>query len=165
MTKLTQEGLKELLTYNPLSGSFVWVKHNQPGLHVNKLEAGTLKKTGYRAIQIHGRAYQEHLLAWLYVYGSFPIAAIDHINGVRDDNRIENLRLATPSQNSFNRRTQSNNRTGFKGVSLIGVKYRARIRDEKGTLISLGVFLTPELAHEAYCIKARKLHGEFFNAG
>jgi len=93
---------------------------------------------------------------------------VDHINGIRDDNRIENLRWVTRSQNQYNTKVRKHNRVGLKGVSVDqdkkSNKYQARIIIE-GKQKNIGWFSTPEEAHEAYVAKARELHGEYFNEG
>lgn len=89
---------------------------------------------------------------------------VDHINGDGLDNRRENLRLATPSQNMQNVGKRSHNTSGYKGVSSCGSRWRATIR-VNGKQKHLGVFATPELAHAAYCESADKLHGDFANYG
>lgn len=85
---------------------------------------------------------------------------VDHINGDGLDNRRENLRLATIQQNNCNTRTRKGKVVSYKGVSTHYNKYRARIRFER-KLIYLGLFNTPEEAHEAYKAKAKELFGEF----
>lgn len=91
---------------------------------------------------------------------------VDHINHNTLDNRRINLRIATPSQNSFNRKTHATNKSGFKGVhwDKEARKWRASIR-LYGKLINLGRFSTPELAHAAYCEAAIRLFGEYANPG
>lgn len=90
----------------------------------------------------------------------------DHIDGNPLNNRRENLRIATSAENQHNRSKPRNNKSGYKGVtwqSAVG-KWRAQIK-VNGKAIYLGLFTTPEAAHEAYCIAARELHGKFFNPG
>jgi len=79
-------------------------------------EAGT-KTRGYIRISIDNKIYFAHRLAWLFVYGNFPKYNIDHINRIRDDNRIENLREATQSYNVINSKTSINNTSGIRGIS------------------------------------------------
>lgn len=85
---------------------------------------------------------------------------IDHINGNALDNRRENLRIATRSQNAMNTRMYANNKTGFRGVRRTKNKYEASITSD-GKRYPLGFFDTAEEAHEAYKAKAKELHGEF----
>lgn len=91
---------------------------------------------------------------------------VDHINRNGLDNRRENLRIATKSQNNMNRRKRPDGASGFKGVTKESKtnKWVAQIGFNK-KIIRLGTFDTPELAHEAYCEKAKELFGEFFNKG
>jgi len=85
---------------------------------------------------------------------------IDHRDGDPSNNRWNNLRRATPSQNNANRRLQQNNAWGLKGVSRHRSRWRASIRKDRRTH-HLGVFSTPQAAHAAYVAAARKLFGEF----
>lgn len=107
--------LKEVLEYDPGTGLFKWiVSLSSRGLVGEK--AGTLRPDGYRKINIDGVPYMAHRLAWIFVYGDHPVCEIDHINRIRDDNRIANLRLASSKQNKENSPVKSNNTTGYKGV-------------------------------------------------
>jgi hypothetical protein len=100
---MTQDELKELIQYDSNTGIFVWAK-NRRGKAIKGALAGRTHPSGHRVIRVNTTSYYAHRLAWLYVYGSIPEnLMIDHINGVRDDNRIENLRVATAKQNSENR--------------------------------------------------------------
>ena len=116
---------------------------------------------GYYRIELGGRRYFAHRLAWYLHYGEWPSAMIDHINGDRKDNRIANLRLANQSQNSANAKRYSNNSTGYKGVSERRPgQFRASVRKD-GKLRHLGTFSTPEAAYDAYVEAANDLHGSF----
>ena len=113
---LTAERLRALLDYDPVTGVFTW-KATRTGQAVAGRIAGGALHTGYHRIQIDGRAFLAHRLAWLYVHEVWPQGQIDHINGVKADNRIANLREATASQNGQNRRgSQINNGSGLLGV-------------------------------------------------
>ena len=103
-----------------------------------------------------------HRLAYYFMTGEDPAdMQIDHINLDKSDNRWENLRLATHTQNSANARVRSHNQTSLKGVGKASKnKYHARITFNK-TEIHLGTFDTPELAHAAYVQKANELYGDF----
>lgn len=89
-----------------------------------------------------------------------PKEQVDHINGCSTDNRRENLRVATPTQNQSNRGRQSNNTTGYKGVVRHGNKYQAQIIVNKKRY-HLGTFTTPEQAYESYCKAAKEYFGDF----
>lgn len=102
----------------------------------------------------------------MHYYGEWPAKSIDHINGVPDDNRIANLRLASYSQNGANSRQRRKNPRRLKGVVYHKTSglWRAEItKDYKRT--SLGYFRTEQEAHDAYVRAAKLLHGEFFSAG
>lgn len=100
-----------------------------------------------------------HRLAWLYVYGEWPQHGLDHINGVRLDNRISNLRDVPQTINLENqRKAKGLTKSGFLGVERTrGGKWAARIV-ANGKRYGLGVFATPEAAHSAYVTAKRKLH-------
>lgn len=86
---------------------------------------------------------------------------VDHINGNKLDNRVENLRLATPSENVQNKKRKRNNQSGYKGVSYYYAgKWRARI-DVDGHEINLGYYDDKEDAAHAYDEAARHYFGEF----
>jgi hypothetical protein len=101
MNMLTAEQSREQLDYNPETGEFRW-KVPRNGVIVGA-KAGTDCHDGYISIRIFGKRYMAHRLAWLHHYGEWPIGGLDHINGQRWDNRIVNLRLATPKQSAANR--------------------------------------------------------------
>ena len=112
---ITKHQLQELLSYDPDTGVFTQIKARQK-VRVGDV-AGGVKNHGYVVIKINGKFYQAHRLAWLYVYGEFPIDALDHINRIRNDNRICNLRLATNADNVQNKSVFRNNTSGSTGVT------------------------------------------------
>lgn len=123
-------------------------------------EAGTVNPRGYRAVFVRGKLYLAHRVVWALHHGEFPLAALDHINGDKLDNRIENLRPCSVAQNQFNRGRTKNNKSGFKGVSRHGKRWVATI-SANGHFRRLGSFDTREAAHAAYTAAALRLHGEF----
>lgn len=160
---LTPARLRELLFYDPETGAFSWRRSRQ-GVRAD-LAAGRVNSRGYAQIGIDLRRYAAHRLAWLYVHGRWPDNDLDHINGDRADNRISNLREATEAENTWNRKTPRNNRTGLKGVYKATAKrWRAQIK-VAGERIVLGHFDSPEDAHAAYCVAAMKHFGEFASSG
>lgn len=107
---------------------------------------------------IAGKEYVQHRLAWLYMHGRWPSGDIDHINGNRSDNRFSNLRDVATQTNSENRRcAQKNNKAGLLGVTKRRNGYEARIR-VLGRLIYLGLYDTPERAHEVFLQAKRERH-------
>jgi hypothetical protein len=155
---------KELIqeSFECKNGKFYW-KAIKPGVIIGK-EAGTYDKKGYRCVVINRKSHKVHRLVFLYHYGYLP-EIIDHINGVTDDNRIENLREATLSQNKFNRGKTKANTSGFKGVfkTQYPGKWRSQIK-VNGKLIYLGQFNSKEDAYKKYLDAAQKYHGEFAHA-
>ena len=154
---LTAERLRERLSYCPETGVFRWL-----GARQNKGSITGGLHNGYCRIKIDGRKYYAHRLVWLYVHGCWPRGDIDHRNGVRDDNRLANLREATESENSRNAKRRSNNTSGFKGANWCSreAKWRAQI-DVGRRKINLGYHDTPEAAHAAYRAAAKKHFGAF----
>lgn len=154
---ITQQQLKEHLSYDPETGIFLRVKNAGRFKAGNVL--GTRHSTGYIVIRIENKLYKAHRLAWLYVHGEFPDLRIDHINRNGCDNRLENLRLVTQKQNSENRSLGKNNTSGHPGVDWFPKlrKWRARITvNYKG--LHIGYFTNIEDAVEAYKDYAARFH-------
>lgn len=158
--ELTQERLKELLDYDPETGVFTWLVTNSTR-NVAGNEAGC-RADGKVYVGVDGRMYRAHRLAWLYVHGEFPSENLDHVNRDWQDNRIDNLRIASQEENMRNRGRQRNNTTGYKGVSFIrrDKRYQAKIQ-HSGKHQHLGYFTCPREAAHAYNKAAIQLHGEF----
>ena len=118
---LTQKRLRELFSYNSETGKFTRIKALCGPVAKIGMIAGTLGKRGYIDIGIDGKRYKAHRLAWLYVYGEFPSNKfqIDHIDGNKTNNTIEDLRVVTASQNLQNiKNAKSHNATSkVLGVS------------------------------------------------
>jgi hypothetical protein len=123
---LSQDDLKARLLYDRESGMFSWI--GKPGK-----EAGRRNQRGYLRIQVNGRTYQGHRLAWLYVNGEDPDGHVDHINGDPRDNRIENLRVCSSrADNMANQRLRTDNTTSAKGVMKTSLgRFRARLYADK----------------------------------
>lgn len=159
---LTVEELRKILHYDPETGIFTWLV-TKPGSACIGSRAGAIHSNGYRRIRISQRLYLAHRLAWFYMTTGWP-PNLDHRNVDPDDNRWSNLRVAVSrSHNSANRRRQSNNTSGFKGVYKARARWRARI-DVGGKRMNLGTFDTPEEAHAAYFNAASLYFGEFARA-
>lgn len=106
--------LKELLEYDNNSGIFMWKKkfssRNKVGVPLGN------EKDRYLAIRYKGKPYLLHKLAWYFVYGEYTENQIDHINQNTHDNRIDNLRIVTASENSKNKPKRRDNISGVTGV-------------------------------------------------
>lgn len=165
---LTQEQLKEVLDYCPKTGLFHW-KVDRPPLKAGDL-AGRRKDNRYVTISVGARFYRAHRLAWLWMTGAWPAAFLDHIDGNKRNNRWNNLRQATKSQNQANNGLIASNKSGLRGVSRYrqgekwGKPWQAGIGKD-GKKFHLGHFATAEEAHEAYCAAALRLFGEFARTG
>lgn len=157
---ITQKRLRELFLYDAETGIFTRrVSVGRHGRHKAHVVAGTRQNHGYVVMCVDGRRYMAHRLAWLYMYGEWPSCDIDHLNGVRNDNRLANLRLATRAQNMQNVRHHKHNTSGYKGVSWMPSrrKWRAYIFvDYKQRHI--GLYDTPQEAHVARKKEEQKLH-------
>jgi len=162
--KPTSERLRELFSYDPDTGVFVRLVRTNPRVHVGDV-AGCISSAGYLRIRVDIGQYYAHRLAFLYMTGSWPTFDIDHKNGNGLDNRWDNLRSATRSQNMANTKLPLTNTSGYKGVRWDKArgKWRAEIRI-KGRSRHLGLFATAEEAHAAYMEKAREVFGEFARA-
>jgi len=163
MRDLTVDLLNELFEYDKETGKLYWKVVRQRGKVGD--EVGCDNGRGYLVTGINGKTYKVHRVIFLMHKGYLP-KTLDHINGDRSDNRLENLRAVTRSQNQHNRKLNKNNTSGFKGVSWDTRRktWRAYICLE-GKRIYLGLFKTPEEA-DAVVRKAREeLHGSFANHG
>lgn len=110
---------------------------------------GCLDKTrGYLIVGIGRQNYFAHRIIWKLVHGIDPVGDIDHINGVRTDNRLANLRIASPALNARNKRTTVRSKTGVRGVYKYGERFLAMVK-EQGAFKRLGSFLTLEEAAAA----------------
>ena len=159
-TNSLYEQLRRQCSYDPETGVFtlrIGRGAYKPGHQYSYANAN-----GYLEIGLNGRVYAAHRLAWLYMTASFPSQFIDHINGVKTDNRWSNLREADQVINQQNRRkAKANNSTG-----LIGVRHRVRRNKDEWTAQiyvdgchkHLGSFCSPELAHIAYVKAKREMH-------
>lgn len=112
---LTQKELKEVFSYNSDNGLFTRILKTSSSCEVGDI-AKCHDGDGYLVLRINARLYRCHRLAWLYVHGSFPKESIDHINGIRDDNRLPNLRDVSAKDNQKNMKLNSKNTTGISGV-------------------------------------------------
>jgi hypothetical protein len=155
---LSAEQVRSLLDYDPDSGNLFW-KVDRSGNARKGDIAGSHScvngRDGYIRVQINGSRYLAHRIIWLWVTGAFPSEQIDHINLVKNDNRLSNLRQASCSENGINR--LPTDRVLPRGVYPLNRKFIARIAH-----IHIGLFKSPEEAAEAYDIAARSIYGDFY---
>lgn len=155
---ITPTQVKVSFTYDPTTGIFTR-NHPCKGHRAGEV-CGALRKDGYVVIGWGKQKILAHRLAWLYTYGSWPTECIDHINGNPTDNRINNLREASQSENTQNRRKACvDNKSGLLGVHWCtrDSKWIAQIMfNNKKTFI--GAYNTDVEAAEAYLAKKRELH-------
>lgn len=161
---LTQSRLIELLSYDPETGIFRWIVSRSSRALAEDV-AGSLSKEGYIRITIDSHRFMAHSLAWLYMTGEYIARGIDHQDTIRSNNKWDNLRKATRSQNNMNSNVRSDNITGIKGCRFKASraspkKYYATITLE-GKQKYLGYFLTAQEAADAYRDAAIKHFGEF----
>ena len=150
----------EYLEYK--EGHLRWIKR-PPGPTKNIVgnRYGSVDKHGYVCGQLLGRLYKEHRLIWLLHYGELPMY-LDHINGDRSDNRIENLRVCTLQQNAFNRKNRAGSTSKYKGVSWHKGKQKWTSRHTfKGKTYNLGDFDNEEDAAKTYNEAVKDFQKEF----
>jgi AP2 domain. len=160
---LGQAEARNLIEYDAETGRFTW--RVDCGRARAGQAAGKVGSSGYLEIQIHGRSYPAHRLAWLMVTGEWPAEYVDHVDRDKLNNRWPNLRASSASENARNiTAARSNNTSGYKGVSWHGQKekWRAEIKVH-GESRFLGLFDSKEAAARAYDAAAKNLHGEFAN--
>lgn len=168
---LTQQGLRELVDYDPGTGVFTWKKNSA------KRKAGTragwVHSKGYICLDINQRKYYAHRLVWLYMTGRWPGDQIDHIDFNKSNNVWLNLREATNAQNQQYQSVSRASSTGLKGAYPGFAKYQGVVRKTGtyysqitvgGHRIHLGHFKTPEEAHAAYMRAAERYYGAFARA-
>lgn len=156
------EAARRLLAYDPGTGVFRW--RVGFGRHESARQfhiAGGVNKAGYRSIKVGGVRHTGGRLAWAMHYGEQPPLIVDHINGQRDDNRIANLRAATPAENVMNRATPKNNTTGHKGIRRRANGNWTATIQVFGKRRGLGTFERKEDAIKAYRDAEVRLGAEF----
>lgn len=156
------EAVREYLAYDEITGELRWTKMS--GRCRAGMVAGSVHCRGYIELQCRGHKMLAHQAAWVLKTGEWPSHDIDHRNLNKRDNRWNNLRAATASQNAANSKVRPKNKTGFKGVvRLPSGNFGAFIR-LKGRKTYLGTFPTAQDAHRAYCDAAQSQWGSYARA-
>lgn len=150
--------LHEWLSYDPTTGVLRWKKTNNWSLHPGDI-VGSINAEGYVKFKIEQVSYAASRAIWALVYGYWPTFLVDHRDGNRANNRLNNLR---PASNIQNCRNQKKSRAGLKGATWHRAtgKWAAQIRTP-GKNNHLGLYATEEEAHAAYCAAAVGIYGEF----
>lgn len=155
---ISAEEIKRLFNYDPITGEVTWAVDGLGRRRKGQVAGHMMRRYRYVAVQCH--VVQHHKIAFVCMTGELPPTEIDHINGNPRDNRWENLRLATRSQQCANRITAIG-ASGYRGVVVKpSGKFEAKIKHH-GTIHYIGSFPTAELAARAFDQMAVRLHGEF----
>jgi HNH endonuclease len=154
--------IAELVSYDPYTGIITRKFSKQPGGPIGSRADGPIDHTGYRRVLVGGKRYAAHRLAWFLTYGVWPPEQVDHINRIRTDNRLCNLRLATRVQNLGNAARSKRNSTGVKGVYLRKDNHQWESSITVGTKrFRLGYYPTLALATECRRFADEIAYGEF----
>lgn len=173
--ELSSKALRHIFHYDCMSGEIYWKNvyryNSRKGGYVKCVNSSFIGKTvfnnirnGYLVDIVFGKHCTSHRLAWALHYGEWPLEYIDHINGDKSDNRIYNLRLASASENGYNRTRNKNNTSGFKGVTWCKkiMKWKSSIMKDRKR-IHIGVFSSVNEARDAYVRASIEICGEFRN--
>ena len=158
---ITQDQVKDLFDY--CDGELFW-KIARQKIQIGA-KAGTLTNHGYLQTSINAKKYKNHRIIFLMFYGYLP-EFIDHIDGNRSNNHIDNLREATVAQNQHNRLIQKNNTSGVKGVYWYKATQKWRVQLQvNGKVKSFGLYHDIEVAKFIAETMRYKYHGAFANHG
>lgn len=155
---LTAEEARRLLDYNPETGELTWRIRVSPAV-LPGAKAGCLHNSGYAILKVKRKMYQAHRVAWLIAFGRWPLEVIDHINGVRNDNRLTNLRECAHFENMQNVPKSQGKSSKYLGVTFHKRhgKWSARV-SLQGVRENIGYFETEGEAFAAYCDAKRQAH-------
>lgn len=170
-----QSYLKVCFDYDSQTGDLIWKR--RPRSHFRSLLAFSMwngknagKKAGspnpvdlYFSTKVDGRLIKNHRIIWKLIFNEEP-EVVDHINRVRTDNRVSNLRACSRDENAKNRTVKAMSATGLKGVHKKNNRFQAYIQSDKKFII-LGSFASAEEAAQAHREAAIRLHGSFASFG
>jgi hypothetical protein len=158
---LTVERVRELFIYEKETGLLRWAVKRQR-ISIGKI-VGSKSSNGYLKVGIDFKNHFVHRIVWMVFHGEIPSNVIDHINGNKSDNRIENLRIASPTLNNVNRH-MFKNKCGLRGIKQSSSgKWQAAIKINRKSKY-LGTFPSKEEAYEAYKNAANTIFGEFVHS-
>lgn len=146
----TQERVKHLFDYNPITGKLYWKNPTSPRCKIG--QEITYVNGGYLKVSFDGKLQLAHRVMWLYMTGhwpQYPKELVDHKDTVKLNNAFSNFRLTSHNGNQHNRPINVNSSTGYKGVTVKGNKFIAQAQ-VNGKKHYLGIFDTPEIAYDVY---------------
>ena len=155
--------LKQIFSYNPLTGDVYWVIPRR-NVKAGSVAGNIDPSSGYIRVTFAQKTLKTHRIGWALSYGVWPTLDIDHINGCKSDNRLINLRLATRTENIRNAKKKKTAQCSLKGITPYKdnvSKFIAQI-NINGKQQYLGLYATEQEAHDKYCEVAKKEFGEFF---
>lgn len=149
--------LRDMFLYDGETGNLISKSSTGSRWKAGRVVGG-VNDLGYVTVSVGGKRLGAHRVVWAIYYGHWPLNDIDHIDGVRSNNRIDNLRDVSAETNLQNRRLpQRNNKSGLLGVSPNRKRFSASIKVD-GVKHHLGTYDTPEEAHKVYLMCKRQFH-------
>jgi len=157
--------VNEYLEYQPATGELIW-KKGKGRVKSGQVAGYDDDDKGYRCIKINSKPYKIHRINYLIHHGRMP-KMLDHLNQIKNDNRIENLRESNGSQNQGNVSSRANNTSGFRGVTWVETRQKWAAKGPKFVKGewkqgSLGYFDCPKEAYKVYKKAAKAYFKEFF---
>ena len=138
----------EYLQYNPETGDIIWIQIKAKAYRIKVGQiAGSIDSHGYLQIQFQGKKYKAHRVAWYLHYGVWPTNEIDHINGIKNDNRINNLRDVIRSKNQFNQKRHREKTVKYYYYDKRGQKWKVQTQINSKQK-QLGLFDSEELCRQ-----------------